>query len=369
MEKIVCDICGTSYPETEECCPICGCPRDMTADLDLEEEDFLLDSPITAARKQNDESVPAEELSDEYADINWDEDVSGYGEEDDEDEDEDEEDDEDEPRKGKAGVVILLVILIMLLLAIAGFLFVRYLLPNMGGEETVPTETAAQTEEVVETTTEPGIPCEQLVMMSGAAVDLTREGEYYLINVIVKPTDTTDTLEYASSDETVVTVNEEGRLTAVGEGDAVITVTCGSQKVECRVFVHYEEETEPPTEETTVPTEAEETEETEPDATEALAAEETEPEETTEAATEETKSQELKNVTLKLKRNDFSMGVGYEFTIPLDCDLEYDEIEWSTGNANVATIEDGVIKTHGRGTTQLFAKYGDQEVTGWIRVS
>ena len=27
MSKIICDICGTSYPETAEQCPICGCVR------------------------------------------------------------------------------------------------------------------------------------------------------------------------------------------------------------------------------------------------------------------------------------------------------------------------------------------------------
>ena len=28
MNKIICDICGTSYPDTADCCPICGCSRD-----------------------------------------------------------------------------------------------------------------------------------------------------------------------------------------------------------------------------------------------------------------------------------------------------------------------------------------------------
>ena len=27
MSKIICDICGTSYPETAKQCPICGCVR------------------------------------------------------------------------------------------------------------------------------------------------------------------------------------------------------------------------------------------------------------------------------------------------------------------------------------------------------
>lgn len=352
MNKIICDICGTTYPETADCCPICGCTQDISAELNLEEEDFLLDSPVTSARKEGGKFTSGSSK------VHQEDDEDLWDDDDYEEDDEDEDDEDGEPRRGKTGVVILLTVLIMILLAITAFLFLRYLLPNLGGDAE-PTETTAQTEAQVETTTEPGIPCQQLIMMSGAALDLTREGEYRLINVIAKPEDTTDKLEYASADETVATVNAEGRVTAIGEGDTVITITCGNQKVECRIFVHYVEETEPPTEETTAPTEAEASPQTEPDVTEA--------EETTEA-TEETKAKELKDVTLKLGRTDISMGVGYEFTIPLDCDLEYDEIEWSTGNSNVATIENGVITTHSRGTTQLFAKYGDQVVTGWIRV-
>lgn len=359
MDKVICDICGTSFPATEECCPICGCSRDLKLDLEPEgeEEDFLQDSPITSAQKVDGKYKAFNEALSRKDD--WDED-----EYDEDDEDEDDED-EDEPRRGKTGAVILLTIVIMLLLAVCGFLFVRYLLPNMGGEEPQQTESIPETELPVETTTEPGIPCEQLILMSGASLDLSREGEYRLVNVIVKPEDSTDKLEYYSADETVATVNAEGRVTAIGEGDTVITVICGSQRVECRVFVHYVEETEPPTEETTAPTEAEETEEPTGE-TQAQETQSVETEPATEA-TEETQAQ-LKDVTLKLGKNDFSMGVGYEYTIPLACDLDYDEIEWSTGNANVATIENGVITTHGRGTTQMFARYGDQEVTGWIRV-
>ena len=27
MSKLICDICGTEYPETEDCCPVCSAPR------------------------------------------------------------------------------------------------------------------------------------------------------------------------------------------------------------------------------------------------------------------------------------------------------------------------------------------------------
>ena len=351
MNKVICDICGTSYPETEECCPICGCTRETGAELMAEDVDLLADSPLSAANKSEGRYV--------YADDDADEDT------DDEDWEEDDYEDDGEGSRGKTGVVILLVVLIMILLAITGFLFLRYLLPNLAEDTPAETEAQVETEAPLETTTEPGIPCEQLILMSGAALDLTREGEYRLINVIVKPEDTTDELTYVSADETVATVNAEGRVTAIGEGDTVITVYCGNQRVECRVFVRYMEETEPPTEETTAPTEEENEEETQADETESE--QEIEPAET-EETTEPTEDKQLKDVTLKLGRTDISMGVGLQFTIPLDCDLSYEEIEWTTGNPNVATVKNGVITTHAQGTTQLTAKYGDQVVTCWIRV-
>ena len=31
MNKVICDVCGTSFPETSEQCPICGCAKLPTA--------------------------------------------------------------------------------------------------------------------------------------------------------------------------------------------------------------------------------------------------------------------------------------------------------------------------------------------------
>lgn len=340
MEKVVCDICGTAYPETEECCPVCGCTKESGAELMGQEEDFLKDSPLTAAKKVDGKYVtaPAEEDDDE-------------GEE---EEDDDIEESEDESR-GNTGVVILLVVLIMILLAIAGFLFVRFLLPGMMEKNVPETEPAEQMEMTEVPTTQPGIPCQQLIMVSGAALDLTREGEFKLINVKVKPADTTDKLEYVSADETVATVNSEGRITAVGEGETVITVICGEQRMDCKVYVRYIEETVPPTEVQTVP----------PETVDEAATEESE--ETAPPTEAETQPQ-LKDVVLKLGRTDISMGAGLQFTIPLACELSYEEIEWSTGDSRIATVENGVITARARGTTLLTAKYGEQTVTCWIRV-
>ena len=41
MSKVICEICGTTYQDTAECCPICGCPRDMSGNVS--EDDFVMD--------------------------------------------------------------------------------------------------------------------------------------------------------------------------------------------------------------------------------------------------------------------------------------------------------------------------------------
>ena len=46
MSKIICDICGTAYSDTEAECPICGCAKDLSAASLVDE---LLEEEMTAA--------------------------------------------------------------------------------------------------------------------------------------------------------------------------------------------------------------------------------------------------------------------------------------------------------------------------------
>ena len=265
MSKIICDICGTAYPETAEECPICGCTRDsaaaLLADTGLEEE-------LAAAAAAVPEAVaapaaPAAPVSRKAAPVIDDDE---YDDEDEDDED-DEDDEEDDGRKSNAFLVILLVIVILALLAVGAFIVLKYVAPNLlGPKQTAPTTTVA-TEAPTETT-ELVIPCENLALTSGGEIVLDEVGANWLINVLALPENTTDVLVYSSSDETVATVNEQGKITAVGEGTAVITITCGEQLLQCKVTCFFIEETTAPTattapetfpDETTVPSEPEET--------------------------------------------------------------------------------------------------------------
>ena len=348
MSKVTCDICGTVYSEFEDFCPNCGCSQDVSADMDmeLEEDDFLENSPFTAAKKQK-EAAAAEEQEKQAADEVY---VDTEPEEEDE-----------EPRTRGVGLAIVLTMVIMLLLSASAFMFLRFVLPDMGlGKlpEIPETVTQEQKEETGE-----GIPCRMLVLTSGATMELTREGEYKLIHVMVKPEDTTDILTYVSSDESIVTVTEDGRLTAIAEGEAAITITCGDQSLVCRIYVAFTDEPVLPMEEPELPVQEEEI----PEEPEMEAPEESQPAETEEPVPETTAAQ-LKNVTLKLGKSEFILPPGYTYTVPLDCDLGYEEIEWSIENPGVASVKNGVVSGLTYGVTTLTAKYGDQTVTCVVRI-
>ena len=244
--------------------------------------------------------------------------------------------------------MILLVLVILMLLAVGAFILVKYFLPNMSGPENTAPSIVETTEPVVETT-ELKIACESLALTSGGEIVLESEGANWLINVMALPENTTDELCYASSDETVVTVNEQGKLTAVGEGTAVITITCGEQELKCTVTCKFVEET-------TAPSEPEETE----DGTEA-----TEPEDTT-APTEEAKPTEpLKDINLEkaLSHTDLTFnakGQGFTFKIT---GLKNNEVKWTSEDPNVVTVdENGFVTSVGKGNTYIICKYGNQEV-------
>ena len=339
MSKIICDVCGTRYPESAEQCPICGCIRaagaKTAADAIVMEEAQVPEYnkvrggrfSKSNVRKRNKKMVryemqaqkgkpkaAAEEIPDEYEEM--------------------------EPRKRSNTVLnVLLVIVIIALLLVTGYIAKEYFLPNfLASRETVPpTETAAPTEGTEAPTEEPTIPCTGLELVNGSAeLVLTEPGQMALLNVKAVPKDTTDLLTFASSDEAVATVDEQGTVTAVGDGEAVITVTCGAEVLEFDVICFFVEETEEPTEEATEATE-----------------------EATEAPTEP-----LKNVTLAVDKTDMTFTmIGQTYTLKIKNGLTAQEITWVSENEDIVTIdENGTITCKGWGRTNIIAKYGDQEL-------
>lgn len=339
MSKIICDICGSSYPETAESCPICGCSRDLSAEF--ANEDFLLEETAFATESPRGKASSKKRGIFDYDEVN--------PMENDMDEQELEEEDSEEPEEEEEGsghntfLVVFLVVLIVALLAGAGFIFVRYFMPNVFPKETTPVTEAVQTEAPVTETTIPTIPCTKLSLSSGDAT-LNEAGQFFLLNVMVQPEDTTDVLTFASGDESIATVSEDGRITAVAEGETVVYITCGKVQLTCPVVVKFVEETEPPTEATVAATESEAVVETE-------AAKEIDP-----------------DVQLKLKKYDIQLGVYLTFQLLLDCDLEQEDVQWSVEHNWICKVdESGNVTALQKGVTDVIVKYGDQEVRCKVR--
>lgn len=377
MSKIICDICGTAYPETAESCPICGWRKsnkapELTSDeLDLDAIAAELNQ-VSAEKngKENvdsgdSESTDCEDTEETYHvtekkakpifdfdAVNTDDSREIDLTEGDADEDDDEEE-EDESRSNPFLVVILIILIVALLLT-SGFIFWRYYLPNHNVKPTEITEPISEETELPTETEVPTVPCTGLTLVSGME-KLTSEGQNWLLHVKAVPEDTTDLVTFVSDDPNVVTVNEEGRVTVVGEGQTKIIISCGAQKIECPVTVSYEEDTEPTQEtQSLLETQA-------PVATEAPVQ--------TEAPTVESTPAVNSDVTLKLKKTDMIIGRrGVYVTLELDCDLTADQVEWSTLDANVAMVDEkGNVTARNPGLTNVIVKYGNQEAVCIVR--
>lgn len=240
MNKIICDVCGTQYPDTMERCPICGYAREIAAQpqqsgyqsgrkavqsgytktkggrfsaANVQKRNQTVSEPVVRSNQKNPVKQQAEPAR------------SG----------------------GNTFLIILLVVLIMTLLATTAYIFLHYLLPNT--QAALPTEetgSTIQTTEATDPTEENAeIPCEALALTSGGTISFTAKGEMSLLNVVIIPGDSTDELTFTSSDESVATVNDEGRVTCVGEGEAVITISCGKRQMQCSVSSVFPTETEP----------------------------------------------------------------------------------------------------------------------------
>lgn len=357
MNRIICDICGTTYPESSECCPICGSSREFG----VENPDYLPASMpeyvprmkkktglFSAAMKKTQEGLydPEDMEPDVPMDILPETDFPERVTHD------------TQGRRPETNyfLVALLTVLIGLCVLMSGFLLFRFYLPHQFPRETEPElqETVADTEPV-EDSSEAVIPCTSIVLTAGVP-EINRIGQYWLLHVIVLPENTTDQLSFASMDESIVTVTGEGRLCAVGEGQTTVVISCGSEKILCQVTVKLPEETWEDS--------LDESDEGAPlseNANDTV-------EETQLLPSGSGDTERSEQVILKLKQTDISFTKkGVTFELELDCDLDPKDVAWMTLDPDVAICHDGVITVLGNGTTRIVAQYGDQQVYCIVR--
>ena len=319
MDKVICDICGTSYPATADQCPICGCEKSaetiMDEELGLGSDPAPVYKPVKGGRF-SDSNVRKRNKSAMATPVQYDYDPDDEEDEEEEDDEEEYEYEETEVRSNK-GLVAVLIFLIVAIVGLILYLYFNFFAPiEKPNKETDPAASTTVTTAAPTETEAPTVPCTGLEV-SETNIVLDAIGNAWLLNVVAAPADTTDSITYASNNEAVATVSDEGCVTAVGPGEAVITVTCGAVVVECKVTCTIE--TEPVTEPTEAPTEPEE--------------------------------------TWGLNRTDFTLRVGERWSL-YEGDVSTALITFKARDTSVVTIsKSGVVTGVGAGWTIVTAEY------------
>lgn len=228
MSKVICDVCGTSYPETSVQCPICGCvrPADAQSVMDEGTEAHAAGSyqhvkggrfSTANVRKRNAKKQAA---SRKKADPVAKAPTKKTG----------------KKSSGNTGLIITIIALLLAILAVVGYIIVKFFLPTEEPQQPVSeTVTTGLVDDPIPAT-DPEIFCQQIVLEASEFV-LNAVDQQVALNATFDPANTTDVALYSSDNEAVATVDETGTVTAVDFGLAIITVSCGDIAVQCTIVV------------------------------------------------------------------------------------------------------------------------------------
>ena len=217
----------------------------------------------------------------------------------------------------------------MLLLAIIGvvaYLAVRILAPYSDPNPTNPSDYINDDIDLT---------CRDLTLDTYTIV-FDQEGIAKLLNVKTTPEKPSEPVKFTSDNEAVATVNDKGKITAVAEGTAKITVTCGKVSKECVVTVQFANKDTTP-DETTVPT--------------------TDPDTTTPSNPSDSTNE------LRLNRKEFTLSYKGETWDLYSGSIPRNQITWSVGDKSVATVDNGKVVAVGNGYTYVYAEYEGQKVS------
>ncbi len=323
MSKIICDLCGTSYPETESQCPLCGTAKtdvskkqESTADNyayvrggrfskeNVRKRNAGADKPAQApaAPKQQPKQQPPTRETRETQ----------------------------EKAPSNTGLIIVVVILLLAIISVCAYIAIRFIdLNNSRGNTESTQGTAAKPQEILCTG----------VTLSQTELEFTSVNKTILLQPILQPSDTTQQVFFSSSNENVVTVDTSGLVTPVADGEAIIYVRCGGFQAECKVVCSIGIEPPQPTDPNPP---------------------ETDP--TGPSGTVDPTDPPAPGVELELNREDFTLnGYGASWNLANRgqgyVGPDASEVTWTSDDPTVATVENGVVTAVGNGKTVIRAEY------------
>lgn len=329
MEKVICDVCGTDYPETAAQCPLCGCARADGGQTSAgnTEEGYTYTKGGRFSKSNVRKRLKAAQIQPVPVEIP----VRNTEPEEDPEYDDYDEDEVDEEPSSNRGLIVIVVLLLMAIIAVSSYIAIVHFDIFGGSDVTKPVGTTAPPQSTTAPTgpSSVEIPCTGLTV--NAQLDLTEKGKTAQLSFSATPIDTTDKVTFSSSNKSVATVDAFGKVTAVGSGEAVITVSCGAFVKECKVTCDFSSAEKP--------------------------SDPTQPSEPQEPVLE-----------LKLKSPcDFTVKIkGYTFSI-YNGEIDVNEITWSSDDESIATVKNGRVTCVGVGTTNIRAVYKGQVATCIIR--
>lgn len=280
MKLKTCYYCGTKYSEEENRCPLCG--QTEIEPEEVEEEVVASAAPVFVDDDDDDDMEYEPENKKEFV-----------------------------RSERKQNIVSAVVCVILALVVIAGILFILSSVGVFG-----PKNPAKDPSLNLPVNQDPAatVLCTGLEV-TPASVSFAANGATAKITAAAQPANCTEQVVYASSNEAVATIAADGTVTAVGEGSASITVTCGSQIKTVAVICSFE--SAPPV----VP------------------------------GNVDMSKLSISNPDFTL----FSVGESTKVSVKGLPDGVDVKIEWESGNPDVATVVDGKITAVAKGTTKVYA--------------
>lgn len=208
MSKIVCDVCGSTYSETEAQCPICGTAKSEAAKPVVEanaEEQTAKGGKFSRSSNRKNSAVSPRRSGTEK--------------------------NKEEGAPSNMAMIIIVGVLLLAIVSVCVFIAVRLI---NRPDQPDPSGSSSSTPPVVQT-----VPCTGIELVGNpdsslSFTDLTQTAQ---LSVKALPENTTDivTYTYSSSDPAVATVDGTGLVTPVANGTAMITITYGSYSISVTV--------------------------------------------------------------------------------------------------------------------------------------
>jgi hypothetical protein len=325
MSKIICDVCGTSYPDSATQCPICGCARPI---VDIEEQSNQVNTGKSASytyvkggrySRANVQRRNHGLLVDQNSPVSNSDSKTNNS-----------------TAKNDTGLVVAVCALLLAIVAVVIYIVIHFFAStdDTSPKTTDPVNTSAY--QITEDTTYPdtstvSYSCADVVLAQ-TQVTLSSVGETLSLGVFLTPADTTDQLQFVSENVAVATLSDVGEIVAAGPGETKVIVTCGDISKYCVVICQFDDEN-----------------------------------------STETESSEVINTELtgpfKINKTDVSISVGETFQLKLtDSNGNIVPVDWSATIADICNIDGNSITGAVKGRTELSVTYNGETFSCIVRV-